>query len=181
LFFVAALFTALIPAQSKDVARAVAGAKTAQSASFGVETGSDACAALTPEECCRERLSIASFSAIGDYLPRRVKGTLRLTCMNERKVVTRQMCKSILMMRGLPAASAEAACKPGKAKKACRTDEACKQCVQDLGKLDYKGAHNACVAVTHMPRSGPTVVRVGDTRGGDSDTRFVIKKRRRLR
>jgi hypothetical protein len=181
LFFVAALFTALIPAQSKDVARAVTAAKAAPTSSFGVETGDDACAALTPEECCRERLSIASFSASGDYLPRRVKGTLRLTCMNERKVVTSQMCKSILLMRGLPPGDAAAACKPAKAKKACRGDAACKQCARDLGKLDYKGAHNACVAVTHMPRRGPTVVRVGDTSEADSDTRFRVTRRRRLR
>lgn len=175
-----AMLLSLVPAQTKQVSQAATSSAKRAAPTFGMSTGDDACEHLSREECCGQMLEIAGFEASGDQLPRRVKGTVKLACMGETRVVTRQMCKSIMMMRGFDAKQVKAACKPAHARNKCRKDEPCKQCLKDLSKLSYKGAHNACYAVTFTPEEKSRVVRIGEKAKGDSDTRFTITKRRRL-
>jgi hypothetical protein len=176
----AGFLVSLFPAQVKQVSGQASQAKAAPSG-MTIETG-EACSGLTDEECCGQRLELAQLRAQGDYLPRTLKTTVQLACMDARKTVTPQVCKSISVSRGFAPKDAEAICKP--AQRECQKDGTCRECVSDLAKLDYHGSHHVCRALTYVPSREPKVVviRSGATGGGDESTRFEItRKRTRLR
>ena len=175
----AGLLVSLMPAQVKQVAGQASQAKAAPSG-MTIETG-EACSGISDEECCGQRLELAQLRAQGDYLPRTIKTTVQLTCMNAHKTVTPQVCKSISISRGFAPKDAEAICKP--AQRECQKDGTCRECVSDLVKLDYQGSHNVCRALTYVPSRAPRVVVIRDEKtGGDESTRFEItRKRTRLR
>lgn len=162
---------ALVPAQAKEIATRAKGAS-----SMTLETG-EACSGLSPQECCGQMLELAGFRALGDQLPRKIKTTVRLACMDADKTVTRQVCRSIAISRGFASKRADAICKP--AQRECRKDGTCKKCVSDLLELDYRGGHNACRALTYVPdRSRTRVVVIRDGGEGDESTRFEVTRRR---
>ena len=166
-----ALLLSFVPLQTKQAARQ---AKVVSSMS--IETG-EACSGLTAEECCGQMLELAGFRAQGDYLPRLVKTTVQLACMDEHKVVTPQVCRSIAISRGFSVKDTDDICKP--AQRDCQKDGTCRQCVRDLVKLDYQGSHHVCRALTYVPQRGRTrvvVIRNGGT--ADSDTRFEVTRNR---
>jgi hypothetical protein len=165
----------LVPAQAKHVS-----ATHAKAASGGmtIETG-EACAGLTAEECCGQMLELAGFRAQGDYLPRTIKTFVQLTCMNDSKRVTPQVCKSIAVSRGFAPKDAEAICKP--AQRDCQKDGTCRQCVKDLVKLDYQASHHVCHALTYIPdrtRTRVVVIRDGAAPEGGDGTRFEVTRQR---
>jgi hypothetical protein len=173
------LLFAFVPAQAKQIS----GQQAKVARGMSLQTG-EACDGLTPEECCGQMLELAGFRAQGDHLPRLIKTTVQLTCNDERKTVTPQVCKSIAVTRGFTPKDAEAICKP--AQRDCQKDGTCRQCVSDLSRLAYQGSHHVCRALTYVPdasRPRVVVIRNGGERGvADSDTRFEVTRRRtRLR
>jgi len=168
---VGALLLVFAPMQTKQAAR-----QAKVMTSMSIETG-EACSGLSSEECCGQMLELAGFRAQGDYLPRLVKTTVQLACMDERKVVTQQVCRSITISRGFSARDADDICKP--AQRDCQKDGTCRQCVRDLIKLDYQGSHHVCRALTYVPdRSRKRVVVIRSEQPGDSDTRFEVTRSR---
>jgi hypothetical protein len=167
-----ALLLAFFPAQAKQVATQ---AKAA--GGMSIETG-EACSGLSAAECCGQMLELAGFRAQGDHLPRLIKTTVHLACMNEQRTVTRQVCRSISVSRGFSPKDADAICKP--ARRECQKDGTCRQCVSDLAKLDYQGSHHVCHALTYVPERPRQRVVVIRNRGAaaDSDTRFEVTRRR---
>jgi hypothetical protein len=168
-----ALLLGLIPAQTKHMATQ---AKAA--GGMSIETG-EVCSGLSAAECCGQMLELAGFRAQGDHLPRLIKTTVHLACMNEQKKVTPQVCRSIAVSRGFAPKEADAICKP--AQRACQKHRPCRQCVSDLTELEYRGSHHVCRALTYMPepaRRRVVVIRNGAAEEGNSDTRFEITRRR---
>ena len=144
---------------------------------FSLETG-EACSGLSDEECCGQKLELASLRTQGDYLSRPLKTTVRLACSQAQHVVSPQVCRSIALTRGFSPKDVDAICKP--ALRECRRDDACRKCVADLAKLDYRGSQNVCHAVTYVP-ARTRARRVIIVRGGgsaDGDTRFQVPVRR---
>jgi hypothetical protein len=174
----AASLLALVPAEAQQSGRQ---AKQIASGGFSMETG-EACAGLSPEECCSQMLELAGFRAQGDYLPRLIKTTVHLVCQDERKVVAPQVCRSIATSRGFAPKEVDAICKP--AVRECKKDGTCRQCLADLGKLSYQGSAHACYALTYMPdrsRTKIVVLNTGQRDRGDPDTRFELKRRHVVR
>jgi hypothetical protein len=170
----AGLLLSLVPAQAKQAVSSQAKATS----SMSIQTG-EACSGLSREECCGQMLELAGFRAQGDYLSGTVKTTVQLTCASQPKVVTPQVCKSISLARGFGAKDAEAICGP--ARSDCQKDGTCRKCVTDLERLDYRGSHHVCRALTYVPsatRPKVVVIRSGEA---DSDTRFEITRRRIVR
>jgi hypothetical protein len=168
-----ALLLSFFPAQAKHVAT-----RAKASGGMSIETG-EACAGLSGAECCGQMLELAGFRAQGDHLPRLIKTTVHLACMNEQKTVTPQVCKSISVSRGFSPKDADAICKP--AQRACQKDGTCRQCVSDLTRLDYHGSHHVCHALTYVPersRQRVVVIRNGSVAPADSDTHFEVTRRR---
>lgn len=168
-----AILVALIPAQAKQMS----GVKTSGIESYGAE---DACMGLSDEECCEQKLSIAGFRALGEHLPRDARITVKLSCMDEERVVPKGACKTIAISRGFSVADATAMCRStGKMKRDCKKDGACRECMSELSKLDYSGSLHACFPVTYVapPSSRVVVVRPDGT--ADNDTRFEVTRRRR--
>jgi hypothetical protein len=169
-----ALLLSFFPAQTKEMATR---AKVASSMS--IETGDEVCAELSAAECCGQMLELAGFRAQGDHLPRLIKTSVHLACTDEHKTVTSQVCKSIAVSRGFSPKDADAICKP--AQRECQKDGTCRQCVSDLAKLEYRGSHHVCHALTYVPeRASPRVVviRNGSIPASDSDTHFEVTRRR---
>jgi hypothetical protein len=167
------LVFSLLPAQVKQTshhqAKAISG--------MNLQTG-EACEGLSPAECCGQMLELAGFRAQGDYLPRTVKTTVQLACASQPRVVTQQVCRSISLSRGFPVKDADAICKPARGE--CQKDGTCRQCVDDLERLDYRGSHHVCRALTYVPdaaRARVVVIRDSGA-GADSDTRFEVTRRR---
>src|SRR4051812_19953910 len=124
-----ALLFALLPAQPQRVAGQ---AKTMPiKGGFTLETG-EACSGISHEECCGQKLEMASFRAHGDYLSGPLKTTVALACRGPNHVVSPQVCRSIAMSRGF-ARDVDAICKP--ALRECQKDGTCRQCIADLAKL----------------------------------------------
>jgi hypothetical protein len=169
----ASLLLSLFPAQVKQASTRQAKAVSGMS----METG-EACDGLSKAECCGQMLELAGFRAQGDYLPRTVKTTVQLACAIERRVVTPQVCRSISLSRGFPLKDADAICKPARGE--CQKDGTCRQCVDDLERLAYRGSHHVCRALTYIPDAArPRVVVIRDEgASADSDTRFEITRRR---
>jgi hypothetical protein len=172
-----ALLFALLPAQPHRV-EGQAKSMPAK-AGFTLETG-EACSGISHEECCGQKLEMATFRTQGDYLSGRLKTTVSLACREPNHVVSAQVCRSIAMSRGF-AKDVDAICKP--ALRECQKNGACRQCIADLSKLNYQGSHNVCHALTYVPDRGPKVihkvivVRAADG-SADDDTRFEVVKRR---
>jgi hypothetical protein len=160
----------LIPAQAQQ-----ASDKGAKRAGFAMETG-EACSGISTAECCEQKIEMAGLRTQGDYLPRLIKTTVRLACGDEDRVVSPQVCRSIALGRGFDTRAADALCKP--AAKDCKKDGACRECVQELSRLSYRGSHNACHAVTFVPDKSGTKTIVLRANGADSDTRFEIMRKR---
>lgn len=142
---------------------------------LSVETR-EACSGLSEAECCGQMLELAGFRAQGDHLPRLIRGGIKLACGDADREVSPQVCRSLLMTRGFSGPEADRACGP--AKGACAGNGDCQQCMQDLRKLDYDGAHHACHAVTFRPkqRSGTVTVKkvfvIGKNGKVDTELRF---------
>ena len=165
------LLIALLPAQAKQVSSSHAKVASGMS----LQTG-EACTGLSREECCGQKLELAGFRAQGDYLSRTVKTTVQLACASDPKVVTPQVCRSIALSRGFPLKDADSICKPARGE--CQKDGTCRQCVDDLERLAYRGSHHVCRALTYVPdATRPRVVVIRDG-SADSDTRFEVTRRR---
>ena len=169
----ASLLLSLLPAQVKQASSRQAKAISGMS----LQTG-EACDGLSSAECCGQMLELAGFRSQGDYLSRTIKTTVQLACASEPRVVTPQVCRSISLSRGFPLKDADAICKP--ARGACQKDGECRKCVDDLERLDYRGSHHVCRALTYVPEAGRARVVVIRDEGAraDSDTRFEITRRR---
>lgn len=169
--FLAALLLSFFPAQAQRVATQVKAIS-----SMSLSTG-EACSGISREECCGQKLELAGLRAQGDYLPRSIKATVLLACSDERRVVTPQVCRSIVMSRGFAAKEVAGICQP--AQRECGKDGTCRQCVSELAKLDYQGSHHACQAVTYVPKRDTSHVLVIQSGGeADGDTRFSVTRRR---
>ena len=143
---------------------------------FALETGK-ACEGISVAECCEQKIEMAGLRTQGDYLPRLVKTTVQLACSSEDKVVTPQVCRSIVTSRGFTPKEVDAVCKP--AARECRKDGDCRECVAELERLSYRGAQHACHAVTYIKdTTTPKVVTLRSGGEPDSDTRFEITRRR---
>ncbi|MDH5672626.1 MAG: hypothetical protein OEZ06_10785 [Myxococcales bacterium] len=176
LFFALGLLIVCLPAQPRGVAQL---SLRPSSGGFGIQRAAEVCMDMSEEECCGEMLSIAAFNAQGDHLPRLVKSMVRLTCMDESRVVRPQVCKSILTSRGFDRKNAESICRPAKVRGQCKKNGDCQQCTRELDRLKYESPQNVCYAVTYTePKAGTRVVKVGADGEADSDTRFEITKRR---
>lgn len=129
-----------------------------------IEHSDDICGALSEEECCAQMLEIAVFRATGDQVPRRAKGPLRLSCKAPSRTIPDNACRLIAMGRGLSAQDATDMCTPAGLVKRCASDAPCRQCMDDLSRLEWKGSARACYALTHWPKpdaSGARVVTLG--------------------
>jgi hypothetical protein len=156
-------------------ARAQHAAKSNRPAGFALETG-EACEGISVAECCEQKIEMAGLRTQGDYLPRLIKTTVQLACENEDRVVTPQVCRSIATSRGFTPKDVDAVCKP--AARECKKDGTCRQCMDELAQLSYRGSHHACQAVTYIKDQSPKVVVLRNGGGADSDTRFEIRKKR---
>jgi hypothetical protein len=161
---------------SWEHAEAQQAAKSPRPGSFALETG-QACEGISVAECCEQKIEMAGLRTQGDYLPRLIKTTVQLACENEERVVTPQVCRSIATSRGFAPREVDAVCKP--AARECKRDGTCRQCMDDLEQLSYRGSHHACVAVTYIKsNSVKTIVLRSGSGQPDSDTRFEIRKKR---
>jgi len=172
LVLVAALTLGFVPAQAQQRPSSQSSAKS----SFSLESG-EACSGISTAECCEQKIEMAGLRTQGDYLARMIKITVQLACRDQERVVTPQVCRSIATSRGFSPKEVDAVCKP--AARECKKDGACKQCVEDLARLDYHGSQHVCHAVTYVKDRSAKVVVLRDSQGvADSDTRFEITRRR---
>jgi hypothetical protein len=133
----------IMPAQSREATRL---------ARMELQRSSDVCSALTPEECCAQMLEIAVFRATGDQVPKAAKAPVRLSCKDPERTIPDNACKMIAAGRGFSARAAAELCTPGALTKRCSDDETCKQCMSDLGHLEWKAPQRACYALTYVPK-----------------------------
>jgi hypothetical protein len=132
----------------------------AQRSRLEIKHSDDVCSEISAEECCAQMLEIALFRSTGGHVPRAAKGPLRLSCRADTRTIPDNACKLIAMGRGLSAQDAAEACAPAGLAKRCTGDAACKQCVEDLSRLEWKGAARACYALTYQPKGGSSGARV---------------------
>lgn len=118
-------------------------------ADFSLEYG-EGCTGLEPNECCEQHLESASFRAQGDHPARLVKGLIHLACSDKRRVMAPQACRSIAALRGFHHRDVDAICNPAAAE--CGAGQLCNQCVTELQKLGYRGAHHVCRSLTYVKR-----------------------------
>ena len=151
-----------------------------QAMTFSLKTG-EVCSGLSEEECCAQMVEFAGFRAQGDQLPRLVKSSVKLACLQRAAGLSEQVCRSILTTRGFSIEQADGACAPGKLKARCARDADCSKCTKDLRKLSYRGSQNACYAVTHRPEVKTGVVRVKKVfvigKNGKVDTELRFRTR----
>jgi len=128
-----------------------------------IQRSSDVCSALDEAECCVQMLAIAVFRATGDQVPKKAKGPVRLSCQDPNRTIPENACRLIAMGRGLNAQDAADACAPAGLVKRCTSDAPCRQCMEDLDRLAWKGAARACYALTYLPKvtPGTRVVTIG--------------------
>ncbi|MEY4579623.1 MAG: hypothetical protein RL701_4326 [Pseudomonadota bacterium] len=117
-----------------------------------IQRSADVCSTLTPSECCAQMLEIALFRATGDYVPKSAKMPLRLSCEAPRRTIPENACRLLALGRGLSATEATQLCAPDKLAQRCSDDAACKQCVSDLGRLEWKAPVRACYALTYVAK-----------------------------
>jgi hypothetical protein len=127
-----------------------------------IQRSSDVCSALDEAECCAQMLAIAVFRATGDQVPKKAKGPVRLSCQDPNRTIPENACRLIAMGRGLNAQDAADVCSPAGLVKRCSSDAPCRQCMEDLDRLEWKGAARACYALTYLPKvtPGTRVVRL---------------------
>jgi hypothetical protein len=127
-----------------------------------IQRSSDVCSELDDAACCAQMLAIALYRATGDQLPKKAKVPVRLSCEDPNRTIPENACKLIAMGRGLNARDAAEACAPAGLAKRCASDDSCRQCMDDLSRLEWKGAARACYALTYQPKvtSGARVVRL---------------------
>lgn len=136
------------PASSKSSA-------TTKRSHMEIERSTDVCSELSDEECCAQMLEIALFRATGDQVPRKAKVPVRLSCQDPNHTIPENACRLIAMGRGLSAQDAADVCAPAGLVKRCTSDTACRQCLEDLSRLSWKGAARACHALTYLPKVTP--------------------------
>jgi hypothetical protein len=130
-------------------------AATAKRGRMEIQHSDDVCSELSDEECCAQMLEIALFRATGDQLPRKAKVPVRLSCQDPDRTIPENACRLIAMGRGLSAQDAADVCAPAGLVKRCTSDTACRQCMEDLSRLSWKGAARACHALTYLPKATP--------------------------
>jgi hypothetical protein len=142
----------IMPAQTRGVSRMV------------LERNDNACANLSPAECCAQMLEIAVFRATGDQVPKAARTPVRLSCADPSKTFAETSCRLISMSRGFSAREATEICAPASLTKRCNGDDTCRQCMSDLDKLEWKATQRACYALTYQPKptDGTRVVTLGD-------------------
>jgi hypothetical protein len=138
------------PQQSASSTSKSAG--TAKRLHMEIEHSSNVCSELSEEECCAQMLEIALFRATGDQVPRKAKLPVRLSCQDPNHTIPENACRLIAMGRGLSAQDAADVCAPAGLVKRCTSDTACRQCIEDLSRLSWKGAARACHALTYLPK-----------------------------
>jgi hypothetical protein len=117
-----------------------------------VERSTDVCSALSPSECCAQMLAIAMFRATGDQVPKSAKASVRLSCKDTTRTIPENACRLIALGRGFDARVAAQLCAPSEITKRCAGDTACKQCVTDLDRLEWKSPARACYALTYVAK-----------------------------
>lgn len=117
-----------------------------------IQRSSDVCSELDDAACCAQMLEIAVFRATGDQVPRKAKGPVRLSCQDPDRIIPENACRLIAMGRGLSAQDAADLCAPAGLVKRCSSDGPCRQCMEDLSRLDWKGSARACYALTYLPK-----------------------------
>jgi hypothetical protein len=120
-----------------------------------IQRSSDVCSALDEAECCAQMLEIALYRATGDQVPKKAKVPLRLSCQDPNRTIPENACRLIAMGRGLSAQDAADACAPAGLVKRCSSEAPCRQCMEDLDRLEWKGAARACYALTYLPKVAP--------------------------
>lgn len=143
-----------------------ASSSEAQSKSRGqleIQRSSDVCSALDDAGCCAQMLEIAVYRATGDQVPKKAKGPVRLSCQDPDRNIPENACRLIAMGRGLSAQDAADVCAPAGLVKRCSSDAPCRQCMEDLDRLEWSGAARACYALTYLPKvtPGTRVVTLG--------------------
>lgn len=168
-----ALLFSLVPAQAQQAVQ-----HARRTSSMSLQTGA-ACTGISRAECCGQKIEDAGLRAQGDYPSRVIKTTVALACSDENRVVTPQVCRSIVMSRGFAANEVDGIC--GLAQRECHKDGTCRKCVSELSKLDYQGSYHACQAVTYVPERALTpIVVLRSGAAADGDTSFEITRRRTL-
>jgi hypothetical protein len=133
------------------------GTSQAQSKSrVEIQRSDDVCSELSEEECCAQMLAIALYRATGDQVPRKAKVPVRLSCQDPSRTIPENACRLIAMGRGLSAQDAADVCAPSGLVKRCSGDGPCRQCMEDLSRLEWKGAARACYALTYLPKVNPS-------------------------
>jgi hypothetical protein len=125
-----------------------------------IQHSDDVCRELSEEQCCAQMLEIALFRATGEQVPRSAKVPLRLSCQGPNRTIPENACRLLAMGRGLSAQDAADACAPAGLVKRCTSDTSCKQCMEDLSRLEWKGSARACYALTYQPKTVPSGTRV---------------------
>ena len=120
-----------------------------------IERSSNVCSALDEAECCAQMLAIAVFRATGDQVPKKAKGPVRLSCQDPNRTIPDNACRLIAMGRGMNAQDAAEVCAPAGLVKRCTSEAPCRQCMEDLDRLEWKGAARACYALTYLPKITP--------------------------
>lgn len=121
--------------------------------SMELQRSDDVCGALDPSACCQQMLEIAVFRATGDQVPKSAKSPVRLSCKDVNRTIPENACRLIAMGRGFGARESAQLCAPEGLAKRCADDAACRQCVTDLAKLDWKAPARACYALTYVMTS----------------------------
>jgi hypothetical protein len=158
-----------LPAQSHVASRMV------------IEHHDDACANLSPAECCAQMLEIAVFRATGDQVPKAAKTPVRLSCADPDKTFAETSCRLIAMSRGFKAHDANEICAPASLTKRCNGDPSCKQCMSDLDHLEWKASQRACYALTYVVRpnsDGTRVVTLNDPNAAAANGGTAVRVRR---
>jgi hypothetical protein len=164
-----AFLLTFIPAQTRHTSRMV------------LETHEDICTGLSNAECCTQSLELAGFRATGDQIPRAAKNPVRMSCADPEKVVPEAACRSISMARGLAAKEVSTSCAPTTLERRCHDEPLCRSCVDDLTKLEFKGAYRACYGVTSKAAATDDPAKVIILHAGSPDAAngsFEIRKRR---
>jgi hypothetical protein len=165
-----AMLLVWLPAQPKHVSR------------MAVEVRQDACAGLTPAECCAQRVELAGFRATGEHVSKATKVAVRLSCAVPSQVVPEGACRTIALGRGLPAQDVSAVCEGATLGKRCEASDACRSCVVELEKLKFTEPARACLAVTYTASAAPgpdTVILLRDDKKPSSDGSTLEIRRRR--
>lgn len=111
-----------------------------------IRTG-EACEGLSSAACCVQTVQTHTFRTHGETLPRRAEVVAKLACQAQDKRVKANVCRQLLIARGLPVAAAKAQCEAKQAVIArCREEPSCMACARDVGELGYRQVAGLCWA-----------------------------------